>query len=71
MIPSNKLEEFKNVLRAVDWGYQFAEGQAYHNGRESYNRAVEARAALVREFPDDVDLIYALWQRKGGDDAPH
>lgn len=65
MIPSEKLTDFRRILRTVDWGYQFAEGEAYHRGMASYNRAVEARAALVREFPDDVDLIFALWQGRG------
>lgn len=61
-----RLEEYRAILRRADFFYSRADGQAYRDGEESYNKAVGARKKMLADFPEAEKEINAMWVRAGG-----
>lgn len=62
----DRFTEYKAILRRADWTYNYAEGDAYRRGMESYRLAVHAKVEMLRDYPDDSMEILKLWNEYGG-----
>ena len=60
------LEDYKKVLQAVDWGYQYAEDSSvYREGQNKFSHAASLRNSLCLKYPEERDNVLNLWETRG------
>lgn len=59
----DRFTEYQAVLKKTDWYYQYAEGDAYYRGLETYRIAVHEKTKMIRDFPEHAAQIITEWNR--------
>ncbi len=65
MDKQQELHDFETILRRTDWQFDFAEGKAYYEGRDTFITARDRYKIIKEKYPKEAQELWARYSKGG------